>query len=620
MPYSRALSYLVLLLLLQACTSAPPTVIVKEPATEIKVPLEDKKVTAQDFIQKAQASYLATGNIHVRNDWLLTAANAYLQQSDPKSCIKLLQLVVPELQDKPQQARAYLMLTKAYSQTEPVANVNDLYSLVSKINPKYLLDKEHRKDFYQLKLQTMLTSENWLAAADAAFYASDAPQNALFIWQLLIKLDRVTLEQANEEYPHLRSWLQLALTYHRYGLQSQALAEAVSDWQRRNSQHQLAQKLPSEITLAMQTSPIQASKIAVLIPLSGRLQLQGQAIKEGVLASYLAATQLNDTLIPEIRYLDTNILTTEELVEQTADADVIIGPLLKEKLLALLPKLPIDKPVVALNQLDQQTADPLNSEIYFFSLSPEEEAEQLARLVAKRGHKHPILVSTEGNIGERMFNAFSQQWKKLKSADSNQLILTTFASNADMREQLSLRLDVSQSQDRIDRIARLTNQEVHSVARNRQDVDAVVVFATPEQTQLLNPIVEASVSPFSETQIAVYASSRSHALNLSSNSLRDLKGVTFTDMPWMLPQMRDAQLHQETAVFWQGRPDAMLRLFALGYDAYQLLPVLRHMKLLPNSTVNTLSGELSVDEDGMVKRQLTLAKFNERQVETIAME
>ena len=131
---------------------------------------------------------------------------------------------------------------------------------------------------------------------------------------------------------------------------------------------------------------------------------------------------------------------------------------------------------------------------------------------------------------------------------------------------------------RIKQIEALSDVEVFGVERNRRDIDAIVLFANPEQAKLLNPIIEASLSPFARRSLSVFASSRSYSLDLNSNSLRDLRNLTFTDMPWMLPDHRWQDLANQTIQLWPEKQDTLLRLFAMGFDVYSLLPNLRRLK------------------------------------------
>ena len=79
-------------------------------------------------------------------------------------------------------------------------------------------------------------------------------------------------------------------------------------------------------------------------------------------------------------------------------------------------------------------------------------------------------------------------------------------------------------------------------------------------------------------------------------------------------------LANDTQALWPQTQDSLLRLFALGYDAYNLVPKLRHLKLLPITSVKGLSGELSISADGEVHRVLPWAKVAQDRVIPIALD
>jgi outer membrane PBP1 activator LpoA protein len=181
-------------------------------------------------------------------------------------------------------------------------------------------------------------------------------------------------------------------------------------------------------------------------------------------------------------------------------------------------------------------------------------------------------------------------------------------------------LDVAQSKKRIKQMSVMSDVEVFGVERNRRDIDAIVLFANPEQTRLLNPIIEASLSPFARKSLSVFASSRSYSLDLNSNSLRDLRNLTFTDMPWMLPGHNWQNLANQTTQLWPQKQDTLLRLFAMGFDAYQLLPYLRQLKALPQLVSYGLTGEISIDNQGVLHRRLPWAQVAKDRVKLLAMD
>jgi outer membrane PBP1 activator LpoA protein len=89
-------------------------------------------------------------------------------------------------------------------------------------------------------------------------------------------------------------------------------------------------------------------------------------------------------------------------------------------------------------------------------------------------------------------------------------------------------------------------------------------------------------------------------------------------MPWMLKTPQYSWLQQQTQELWPGRRDTQNRLFALGYDAFNLAPSLEFLDLLPNQSWRGMTGELILDEKNQINRKSTLAQFNEQEVLPVA--
>ena len=107
---------------------------------------------------------------------------------------------------------------------------------------------------------------------------------------------------------------------------------------------------------------------------------------------------------------------------------------------------------------------------------------------------------------------------------------------------------------------------------------------------------------------------------MNSNSIRDLRNLTFTDMPWMLPNHSWQTLANQTKQLWPQRQDTLLRLFAMGYDAFSLLTTLRRLKTLPQVFDNRLTGIINVDHLGVLHRRLLLAQVSQDRVKLLEVD
>ncbi|WP_340679067.1 penicillin-binding protein activator [Paraglaciecola sp.] len=610
-----------------------------------------------DYIKKAEQVFAQTGSLTQRNEWLIKEIESLQQQGNCVKSLKLLQILLPELTDTRQLNIARLIYSECLVTIDtPEANEQAQLAM-SEIK----LFSGYEQRVYALQATLYSQQQAWLKASQALLRSSmDEPAKSQQIWQWLQHLNSAELRKAQKIHPQLQAWLELSLIVHTYGLQPQQLITQVANWQNRHPQHVLANALPAEISLALAQQPLKATNIAVLLPLTGRLATQGLALKEGILAAYLAnlsATKLTEQTsysadmpkstgtfltgqedlqvstpaYQKLRFFDAALKTPEQLNALVADYDFVLGPLLKESITGLTAILPEDKVMLALNRTDSDTIKPNTlpdtnkqfemapKEHYFFALAPEDEAEQLASYIKHKGYQRPIIFTANNSVTSRMTDAFIAKWTE-GSAVLRIPDVAVFSDSKNMREQAESLLDVAQSKARIRQMENVADVELFSVERNRQDVDVIILFANPEQTELLNPIIEASLSPFAAQSLAVFASSRSYSLELSKNSLRDLRNLTFSDMPWMLPAHPWTDLANQTSELWPQRQDSLLRLFAMGYDAYELIANLRLLTLLPQVSKQGLTGELNVAENGVLHRHLPLAKIIQDRVTVLAVD
>ena len=571
-------------------------------------------------------------DVYQRNGYLIQTAESFQAEQQCVKSIKMLEVLKPEIEDNRQQAQLNLTLAECYLVLSD-DGLGKAEQIVSKLDNDY---------GYQARLSAVLAQiyvlkKQWLNAANALQATNiEESQKTQETWQWVKQLNLAELEKARLSEEKLQAWLQLAIITKRYALQPELFSQQLVSWQSRHLGHPLVTALPDDIQVMLAQPPIQAQRITILLPLTGRLANQGLAVKEGVLAAYLEnlanpTNRTNQSTPSEIEFIDSALKTAEELNTLVADFDVVIGPLVKEKISELSQILPADKILLALNRVNlannqpsltpigqQNESEALDKEHYYFALAPEDEGEQIAQYMQRQQLVRPVVFAANNDTAQRMAEAFINQWQQ--APNSIKPDLSTFTDSKDMRARVSDILDVSQSKARINQIENIADVEVIGVERNRRDIDAMVLFANPEQTALLNPIIEASLSPFARKTLAVFASSRSYSLDLNSNNLRDLRNLTFTDMPWMLPEHNWQSLAEEINQVWAYKQDTLMRLFAMGFDAYNLLPNLRRLKALPQLASQGLTGEIFVDSNGVVHRRLPWAQIAHDRVQLLAMD
>ncbi len=91
-----------------------------------------------------------------------------------------------------------------------------------------------------------------------------------------------------------------------------------------------------------------------------------------------------------------------------------------------------------------------------------------------------------------------------------------------------------------------------------------------------------------------------------------MDGILFCDMPWMLrqPESRNTQPSwQSIEQEWPDSAPPYKRLYALGIDAYNLLPWLNYLQIYRHEQLSGETGNLYLDDNNRIHRQLIWARF-----------
>ncbi|MBJ2127837.1 penicillin-binding protein activator [Alteromonas sp. IB21] len=653
------LSAVASVLLLAGCGSTPrsqskPVQVKPSPIETTQV---DDNVTPEHKLLEAKRVWARTRDKNQRDTLLLQAADLYIQNQQPVLAQQVLFEVKEDGISEANQSYYSLLITKAYAGTTDAAP-EDLLAMLDNVI-------ETGETAYQkAELQTQLYSRlgNFAAAANSVLKTHlPDEQKVKQVWEWMTSLPKESLIAIGEEYPALTPFITLRELTEEYASSPIKLANNLQQFQQVYRGHVLENTLPQDVVKAAQLTDAGANDIAVLLPLSGRLARTGQVVKDGIMAAYYTDVEKrqDEHLLPRLRFIDTNGADSQELITKIADTKFIIGPLLKETIESVIPNLPVGVNVLALNRPDElperSIAQPTPSSIAtqrvdvdsdagnvdlaepkaqdevselnlpvslnYYGLAPEDEAKQLAELIFNKGYRAPIVIAAQNSLYQRMDDTFKAHWKALNSAENKQranITSVTFNDSNSLREGITQALDVAQSNERINQIEYMTNDEVYNMPRSRRDIDAIVAFSSPQDTELLNPIIEASLNPYDGKQVPVYATSRSMDYDSGKNQWRDLQNVHFIDMPWLMPSHKWQPLEQEVQQAWQNQNTMQKRLFAFGFDAYQLLPQLGMLNTLKYLSHDGLTGNLSLNQRGEVVRKQPQAIIRNEKVRMLS--
>lgn len=431
------------------------------------------------------------------------------------------------------------------------------------------------------------------------------------IWQSLSKLNSWQLEQLDSlSPPYGKGWLSLQNVFTRHIVNSNVFKRELNQWTKRYPTHPanaIVDQLTSSTFIASSET---INHIAVLLPLSGKHKRSGNVAQQGILAAYNNNSEIKLTFIDSTK-VDYSDLATH-LRELQVNA--MIGPLLKQNVDTVINLPEITLPTLLLNI---PSKFPLAANFSAISMRPEDEAMQAASILANNNYLHPLVLSHDDPLSNRISKSFIKQWSKITGNEPEKLV---FKRDKNMQANLKKSLGVDQSESRIKDLTNRVKQRIKTVERSRRDIDMVYLIGKPIESRLIKPYIDVNTSPFADL-IPVYSSSRSHSDKTDSNENRDLIGLTFTEMPWLLEsKQRNKALYSMSKQLWPTRSDGLQRIFAMAYDSYALIFKTPQMALTPVLKHQGQTGTLQRQENGIVTRSLLWGRYKRNKVEEIAME
>ena len=568
------------LLFCAGCGSTPP-----EPAIAPTAP------TAADVLEHARQAAVPAER-----------AQAYLQALDaiaeaPAADPALVAEIVGELH-KPQLAAAlapqhrFRVDAIALEMALAAGDRSEVEALAAALNP---VDESQRQRADHLRARTLADAEEAEAAAlallaiidrlDAA--GGDLSAHTAAAWRHLSRLPIPTLRKlsASASTPGLASWLEVALAFNT-ALTSRQQAAVWRRFRLLQPRHVAARHPPPNILLGADGP----SDIALLLPFSGELASLAAAIRDGFLAAYLEVRRATDAM-QTVRLYDTAASAPVDVYRRALidGADIVVGPLEKAAV-AELAMLPPDRPVVALNSLDNEPRD--DTGVLQLALAPEDDATAIAAALARAGVERVLVFANGEPWSVRARDRFNAEIGRIEI-----LGVGTLAENSDATAVAGALLGVTASQARHAALAQLLATELTFVPRRRDDVDAIVAFVNGQQLMALKPALDFHFA----ADVALYAPSQA----VRGVAWGRLEGLRVCNVPWLLHR---GPLRAEASALATSR-GPLASLFALGVDAFRLANQLVRTTLRGESVAGS-TGVLTVGEGGRVGRQLAWGRVS----------
>ncbi|KGD60836.1 lipoprotein [Alcanivorax jadensis T9] len=493
-----------------------------------------------------------------RFTWILLSGRAQLGDQRPDDALALLQRHEDDILQYPAEQQAGLDLLKA----DALAMKGDLTgSLQQRVATHPLLEDE------------------------------DQDYNHGMIWQLLMQLSSSELADAIEDSRgDLLGWLTLAQLYRDPIADLDAQVSRLNQWSAQWRTHPATDDVPDMLDALEKAVSERPSKVAILLPATGPLKNAGKALQEGIMTAYYRHKQ--DGNPPVLRFYDSGGDDILALYQQAVQdgADFILGPLAKDKAATIANQGTLPVTTLALNYIDQGE---LPENFFQFGLAPEDEARQIALQGAREGASQAGILYPEGEWGERVAQAFAQEWQSLGGTVT---VTRTYQEGPTLGDTVKELLLVAQSQSRGQAVSRFTSLDMDIQPRRRQDMGFLFLLANPNQGRQVKPALNFHYAK----DLPVYSTALVHSGESNPRRDQDLNGVRFVDMPWMLSN-EDSQLRRMSNEQWPEGHGRYERLFAMGIDAYRLQSRVFLLSTLPSSELPGVTGRLSMKQQRIVR-------------------
>ena len=312
------------------------------------------------------------------------------------------------------------------------------------------------------------------------------------------------------------------------------------------------------------------AKMAVLLPLTGRLATAAQPVRDGLLTGYYGETRRR----PQIDFIDTAGTPAGALAAYdkavAAGADFIVGPLSREEVDAVYGRAQLPVPVLALNR--GKDAPPSGSA--GFSLAPEDDGILAAEYMRGRERSRVLVLHSNDDTGRRTAAAFAERFGQRGGA-----VLAT--------------VPVS------DNVADISAQ-----LRAAGQADGVLLAVRAPQARQLAPQLALAglggASRIGTSQLAIGSGKPEEDAALD--------GIVFPTESWNVRSVTGLPNAASVGQMLPSARGAAGRLFAFGFDAWKISAYLD--TLAEQGGIAGATGTLYLDGTGNVLRVPAWSTFN----------
>ncbi len=433
-------------------------------------------------------------------------------------------------------------------------------------------------EYHQLNAQLFDRRGDSFAALNELIYVENllkrdqlaTQKNHQYIWQILSRQSTTQLRQIQQvQGDVLSGWVALALL--TKSTSPRRLPMEVTNWQHNFPRHPANLDVANDLIVHGNQAQ-QTNLIALLLPTHNRYKAVAQAIQHG----FSAALYEDDQQIPpQFVVVNTNKGNVIQAYQQAVSegATVVVGPLEKDAVEVLLsqPNM-LSVPTLTLNYVNHPVSV---GNLYQFGLSAENEAREIALRAWDDGHRTSIMLVPESNLGKRVAEAFQTAWQAL----GGQMLAVEFYGNN-------------------------KQSAVKKILKRGKNANMTFMMASPLHGRQLRPFF----NYYYASNLPIYSTSHVYAGTPAPELDKEVEGVVFGDMPWVLSPNQQALKIQ--ASLQQTLPELVekfIRFFALGFDAYHLAGQMN--SLGAGFQYSGQTGFLTLEPPNVIYRNLQWARF-----------
>lgn len=393
-------------------------------------------------------------------------------------------------------------------------------------------------------------------------------ENNDIIWQTLRDANRGMLERTVPEAGEmeLAGWLALINIYNQNVTTPAQMPQAINNWKNQYPNHSAVTVMPTELQGVNNFQQTQLNSVALLLPLSGDAQILGDIIQRG----------FNDAKADDptaVQTFDTSSSDVNSLIAQAKQqgANIIVGPLLKSRVDEMLLSPEIQNiNVLALNATENARNI---AQVCYYGLSPESEAQAGAEKMYRDGHRVAIVAAPQDDFGNRSAEAFAKRWRQLSGTDA----------------------DVRYYNQPLDSVASIQNAGITKAG--------LYVLGGAEQVLEIKQGIDSSNL---KDRLVIYTSSRSNSPNNGIDFYTAMEGVKFSEVPLLADTTSNEYQKAENLA---NSDFSMMRLYAMGADAWSLATKFNEFRHIPGYKISGLTGELKAGQNCNIERSLSWLQY-----------